>query len=83
MSFYSQSLGDFMNRKIPSLRAQELITDILKKIPNGCWYFDITYVYFTATVFVSVLEAAAVLIRITPKETLQNLCFLTRVTKAH
>lgn len=72
-----------MNRKIPSLRAQELITDILKKITNGCWYFDITYVYFTATAFVSVLEAAAVLIRITPKETLQNLCFLTRVTKAH
>lgn len=36
-----------------------------------------------ATVFVNVLEAAAVLIRITPKETLQNLCFLTQVTKAH
>lgn len=51
-----------MNRKIPSLQAQELITDILKKIPKGGWYSDITYVYFTATVFVSVLEAAAVLI---------------------
>lgn len=36
-----------------------------------------------ATVFVNVLEAAAVLIQITPKETLQNLCFLTQVTKAH